>query len=61
MQFKTIKVTPSRTINRGGKIRAVNVTAGKCASTITTRYGAIGFGNIITRAHYPMTVVLYEL
>lgn len=38
----------------------VNVTDGHCAATITTRYEAIGPTNIITLAHYPMTVVLYE-
>lgn len=61
MEFKLTKVTPHRALNRGGEIRAVNVTADECASTITTRYEAIGFGNITTLAHYPMTVVLYEL
>ena len=28
--------------------------------TITTRYEAIGPTNILTLAHYPMTVILYE-
>jgi len=46
---------------RGGQRQVVNVTDGECAATITTRYEAIGPTNILTLAHYPMTVVLYEL
>lgn len=45
-----------RGYNKGGRLR----TDGHCAATITTRYEAIGPTNIITLAHYPMTVVLYE-
>lgn len=44
----------------GGKRQAVNVTNGGCAATLTTRYENIGPTNILTLAHYPMTVVLYE-
>lgn len=44
----------------GGSKQMVNVTDGCCAATITTRYEAIGPTNILTLAHYPMTVVLYE-
>ena len=44
----------------GGSRQAVNVTDGGCAATITTRYENIGPTNILTLAHYPMTVVLYE-
>ena len=44
----------------GGSGQMVNVTDGCCAATITTRYEAIGPTNILTLAHYPMTVVLYE-
>lgn len=45
---------------RGGYQQAVNVTDGECAATLTTRYESIGPTNILTLAHYPMTVVLYE-
>jgi hypothetical protein len=48
-------------IGGGGQRQAVNVTDGGCCATITTRYEAIGYGNILTLAHYPMTVVLHEL
>lgn len=44
---------------RGGYQQAVNVTDGECAATLTTRYESIGPTNILTLAHYPMTVVLY--
>ena len=44
----------------GGNGQMVNVTDGCCAATITTRYEAIGPTNILTLAHYSMTVVLYE-
>ena len=47
-------------LNRGGQRQAVNVTEGCCAATITTRYESIGPTNILTLAHYPMTVVLHE-
>lgn len=43
-----------------GKRQAVNVTNGGCAATLTTRYENIGPTNILTLAHYPMMVVLYE-
>lgn len=45
---------------RGGQIRAINTTADGCAATLTTRYDAVGPTNIISLAHYPMTVVLIE-
>lgn len=45
---------------RGGYLQAVNVIDGECAATLTTRYESIGPTNILTLAHYPMTVVLYE-
>ena len=45
---------------RGGYYQAVNVTDGECVATLTTRYESIGLTNILTLAHYPMTVVLYE-
>lgn len=44
----------------GVSVQVANVTLGFCAATITTRYEAIGHGNILTLAHYPMSVVLYE-
>lgn len=44
----------------GGQIRLINVTQDLCAATLTTRYDAVGPTNIITLAHYPMTVVLIE-
>ena len=43
-----------------GQIQPVNVTIDGCAATLTTRYEAIGPTNILTLAHYPMTVVLIE-
>lgn len=51
---------PFRLNEGGGNGQMVNVTDGCCAATITTRYEAIGPTNILTLAHYPMTVVLYE-
>ena len=45
---------------RGGYQQVVNITDGECAATLTTRYESIGPTNILTLAHYPMTVVLYE-
>lgn len=60
MQFKITHVAPAFQMNRGGNRRAVNVATGGIAATITTRYEAIGPTNILTLAHYPMTVVLYE-
>lgn len=61
MNFRLTKVASARTLNRGGgKMRPVNVTDGECAATITTRYERIGPTNILTLAHYPMTVVMYE-
>lgn len=45
---------------RGGYCLPVNVTGDGCAATLTTRYDAVGPTNIITLAHYPMTVILNE-
>lgn len=59
MQFEITHVAPAFRMKWGSR-RAVNVTIDACAATITTRYEAIGHGNILTLAHYPMTVVLYE-
>lgn len=41
----------------------INVTKEGCCATLTTRYEAISIGNIMTLAHYPMTVALirYEI
>lgn len=61
MIFSLTKVASARTLIRGGQMRPVNVTAGECAATITTRYEMIGPTNILSLAHYPMTVVLIEL
>jgi len=44
-----------------GQRQAVNVMQGGCCATIITRYEVIGYSNILTLAHYPMTVVLHEL
>lgn len=61
MECKLTHVTrPFRLNGGGGNGQMVNVTDGCCAATITTRYEAIGPTNILTLAHYPMTVVLYE-
>lgn len=60
MKLKLTPATQPFPLNRGGKRQAVNVTNGGCAATLTTRYENIGPTNILTLAHYPMTVVLYE-
>ena len=60
INFALTHVAPAHPY-RGGQRQAVNVTDGGCCATITTRYEAIGYGNILTLAHYPMTVVLHEL
>lgn len=60
MKCKLTHVTPPFRLNGGGSGQMVNVTDGDCAATITTRYEAIGPTNILTLAHYLMTVVLYE-
>lgn len=60
MECKLIHVAHPFRLNGGGNGQMVNVTDGCCAATITTRYEAIGPTNILTLAHYPMTVVLYE-
>lgn len=59
MECKLTHVAPPFRLN-GGNRQMVNVTDECCAATITTRYGAIGPTNILTLAHYLMTVVLYE-
>ena len=53
-------VTKPSPMIRGGYQQVVNVTDGDCAATLTTRYESMGPTNILTLAHYPMTVVLYE-
>ena len=60
MECKLTHVAPPFRLNGGGNGQMVNVTDGCCAATITTRYEAIGPTNILTLAHYPKTVVLYE-
>lgn len=60
MECKLTHVTRPFRLNGGGNVQMANVTDGDCAATITTRYEAIGPTNILTLAHYPMTVVLYE-
>lgn len=60
MKFKLTPAAQPFPLSRGGKRQAVNVTNGGCAATLTTRYENIGPTNILTLAHYPMTVVLYE-
>ena len=60
MECKLTNVVHPFSLNAGGNGQMVNVTDGCCAATITTRYEAIGPTNILTLAHYPMTVVLYE-
>lgn len=60
MECKMTHVAHPFRLNVGGRGQMVNVTDGCCAATITTRYEVIGPTNILTLAHYPMTVVLYE-
>ena len=60
MEYKLTHVAPPFRLNGWGSGQMVHVTDGCCAATITTRYEAIGPTNILTLAHYPMTVVLYE-
>ena len=60
MECKLTHVAPPFRLNGWGSGQIVNVTDGCCAATITTRYEAIGPTNILTLAHYPMTVILYE-
>ena len=60
MECKLTHVVHTFRLNGGGSRQMVNVTDGCCAATITTRYEAIGPTNILTLAHYPMTVVLNE-
>lgn len=45
---------------RGAMLHPVNVCRGGISCTITTRYGAMNTTNILTLAHYPMTVILVE-
>ena len=60
MECRITRVSPVFTLLGGANGKMVNVTDGHCSATITTRYEAIDPTNIITLAHYPMTVVLYE-
>lgn len=60
MECRITRISPVFTLSGGANGQMVNVTDGHCSATITTRYEAIGPTNIITLAHYPMTVVLYE-
>lgn len=60
MKLKLTQATKPFPLSGGGKRQAVNVTNGGCAATLTTRYENIGPTNILTLAHYPMTVVLHE-
>lgn len=60
MKLRLTQATRPFPLSRGGKWQAVNVTNGGCVATLTTRYENIGPTNILTLAHYPMTVVLYE-
>lgn len=45
---------------RGGYLQPVNTAHGGLSCTINTRYEAIGQNNILSLAHYPMTVILQE-
>lgn len=60
MKLKLTQAAKPFPLSRGGEGQVVNVTNGGCAATLTTRYENIGPTNILTLAHYPMTVVLYE-
>lgn len=59
MTFNITHTAKPRT-TRVGLITPVNTTTDGCAATITTRYEAIGYGNIYTLAHFPMSVCLLE-
>lgn len=60
MKFRLTNVGFPRLNYRGGTRRPINVTSDMSAATITTRYENIGPTNILSLAHYPMTVVMYE-
>ena len=60
MKCKLTHVAPPFRLNGWVGGQMVNVTDGCCEATITTHYEAIGPTNILTLAHYPMTVILYE-
>ena len=59
MNFKVTHTAPFRAI-MGGQITPINTTADGCAATLTTRYDALDYTNILTLAHFPMTVAIYE-
>lgn len=60
LDLKITRCTPMTTIRGGGQRCVANVCEGMVSATITTRYEAIGPTNIISLAHYPMSVVMYE-
>ncbi len=48
-------------MDKGGRQRVVNVgTDGLCSPTLTARYGILGYTNILSMSHFPMSAVLYE-
>lgn len=59
MNLKITHIAKGKPIS-SGKLIPINTTVDECAATITTRYEAIGAGNIVTLAHYPMTVAMIK-
>lgn len=56
----TLTTATGRYPRIGGAEQIINVTQGGCAATITARYSAMCYSNILTLAHYPMTAILRE-
>ena len=60
MMFSITNIGAFRVTRGGGQICPINVTLDGCAATITTRYGAMDYSNIISFGHFPMTACLLE-
>lgn len=41
-------------------IKAISMTADEHYPTLTTRYGALSYKNIVKKSRYPMPSILYE-
>ena len=57
MKLKITHTAPGKPI-RCGELIPVNTTRDGMSATLTTRYEAIGPTNILSLAHYPMTVAM---